>query len=83
MAPDDMAPQAWSTEMQLATKSLLRQANTKRIADALRARNAKAQVVEYVFQDFVGDQLQAPYNSFRVGDHLAREIAAGPDFPTA
>ena len=47
-------------------------ANTNRIADSLRSSNK--QVFEYVFERFVGDQLQAPYNCMRIGDFLAEEL---------
>jgi len=52
-------------------------ANVKRIATALRkSSNGKAQVIEYSWLPFVGDQLQAPYNAQRVGRHLATEISS-------
>ena len=55
-------------------------ANMRRIVDALRTRPAsngkKPQVIEYIWSDFVGDTLQAPYNAQRIGRHLASEISA-------
>ena len=41
MAPDDMAPQAWSTEMQLATKTMLRSVNKQRLGRVKRPRKLK------------------------------------------
>jgi hypothetical protein len=54
-------------------------ANTKRIADALKSSDR--QVVEYKYQEFVGDQLQGPFNAMRVGDHLADEVLRSPSAP--
>ena len=41
MAPDDMAPQAWATEMQLATKTMLRSVNKQRLGRVKRPRKLK------------------------------------------
>ena len=49
-------------------------ANTRRIADALRTSTPSAQVVEYPYVQYVGDQLQAPYNAMRVGDEIASQM---------
>ena len=37
----DMAPQAWSTEMQLATKTMLRSVNKQRLGRVKRPRKLK------------------------------------------
>jgi hypothetical protein len=51
-------------------------ANVRRIANSLReAIGRRGRVVEYDWFAFVGDQLQAPYNAQRIGDHLASQIA--------
>lgn len=61
-------------------------ANMRRIVTALSAKSNNAgrkppQVIEYIWQPFVGDQLQAPYNAQRIGRHLASEIAASTRSP--
>ena len=57
-------------------------ANSRRIVDAMQKRYIKAQVVEYVYTPFVGNQLQAPFNAMRVGDHLAEELLLNSAAPT-
>lgn len=50
-------------------------ANTARIVASLRkTAGPGARVVEYDWKDYVGDQLQAPYNAQRLGDFLAEEL---------
>ena len=56
-------------------------ANSHRIAEAMQKRNAAAQIVEYIYAPFVGDQLQAPFNAMRVGDHLADELLVRSSSP--
>ena len=57
-------------------------ANTRRIAEALEKTSSKgARVIEYVYAPYVGDQLQAPFNAMRVGDHLAEELAKAAASP--
>ena len=52
-------------------------ANTARIVDALRASSQRTAVVEYDWLRFGGDdQLRAPYNAKRIGEHLGRSLAS-------
>lgn len=54
-------------------------ANTRRIAEALQTSGT--QVVEYIYEPYVGDQLQAPFNAMRVGDFLADEMLRATGSP--
>ena len=53
-------------------------ANTARILAALRP---KAEVIEYDWRRFKGDELRAPYNAQRIGAELGRALARRADQP--
>lgn len=56
-------------------------ANTARIAAALRAPGGGREVVEYDWRPWKGDELRAPYDALRLGTCLGTELARRTDQP--
>jgi len=56
-------------------------ANTARIAAALRAPGGGREVVEYDWRPWKGDELRAPYDALRLGTRLGTELARRTDQP--